>query len=202
MDIGLKLDGMAAANRRFAEDLRERQRTAIKVGGEQLKQDLRRLTRGPLGERLAKAWQVEFYGMDGSESPAAFAYTKAPSIIRGNATGGTVVPIAGSEFLAIPSERVPRRRGRGAKARMSPEEVEAHYNQDLILRPGRKPGEIVGLIDANISAGTGKRRAKKARLVLMFTFAKSLDQKKTIDPDAAMRRAARTTKRLLQDGNR
>lgn len=201
MRTGVALEGMAAANQAIAARLRKRSARAIAVGGEQLKSDLRAMTRRALGDRLAKTWRLKNYGTKGEEDPAAFVWSKAPDIIRGNMRGGTIVPVAGSRFIAVPTEHVPRRiGGRGAKARLSPEEVEARYNQDFIFRPGREPGTLVALIDLNAARGGGRRRSRTRRLVHMFTFARSVRQKRTIDPDAAFARARRTTRRILEEG--
>lgn len=189
-----KLDGMKAVNAQIAKDLRARSLKAVEVGGEGLKQELRDMTRRALGDRLAKTWRLKIYGADGSQSPAAFIWTNAPRIMEGNMTAGTTVPVAGSEFLALPTDSVPRRRGRGAKSRMSPEEVEAHFNQDMILRPGKRRGTLLGFIDL------ARRGSSKARLVLMFTFVRSVRRDKTIDPQAAFARWRRRTRQLLQNG--
>ncbi len=210
MRTSVQLDGMGAANAAIAEDLRERQKRAIAVGGEQLKTELRAMTQQALGDRVAKTWRLNEYGMESGEDPAAFVYSNAPDIIKGNMTGGTIVPVAGTRYLAIPTDRVPRRRGRGGKARMSPEEVEAHFNDDMVLVPGKRPGTLLGfmnLIRARSRSRPGFRPATKGRvrqgrkvkMVLMFTFVKSVRRAKTIDPDAAFERARATTRRLLEE---
>lgn len=137
--------------------------------------------------------------MRGEQSPAAFVYSKVPAIIQGQ-RGGTIVPVNGSQYLALPTKKVPRRvGGRGAKARMTPQEVEAQFNQDMILRPGKKRGEFLGLIDMNVSRIRGrKRRSKKQRLVHMFTFKRQVRMPRRINPDAAFDRAVRRTQRALE----
>lgn len=206
-----KLDGMRSANAQIAKDLRARSLKAVEVGGEGLKQDLREMTGRALGDRLAKTWRLNIYGADGSQSPAAFIWTKAPRIIEGNMTGGRTVPVAGSEFLALPTRSVPRRRGRGGKSRMSPEEVESHFNQDLIIRPGKRPGTLLGFVEVVRTRSTrrpGFRQAtrgrlaqgRQAKLILMFTFVRSVRRDKTIDPQAAFARWRRRTRQMLQNG--
>lgn len=201
-----RLEGMGTANAAIAADLRARQTRAIGVGGEQLKTELRAMTQRALGDRLAKTWRLKNYGLESGGAPAAFVWSKAPDIIKGNMRGGTIVPVAGTRFLALPTEHVPRRiGGRGAKAQLSPEEVEARFNQDFIFRPGRKRGSFVALIDLNAGRlrggrARGGRRARTQRLVHMFTFVRSARQTKTIDPDAAFERARTTTRRLLEEG--
>jgi len=192
--------GIKSFNRSVVTELRRRQRKAISVSGEMLKAELRQQTEPQLGDRIAKAWRLRFYGMRSGDSPAAFLWSKAPAIVLGHARGATIVPVNGSEMIAIPTERVPRRRGRGAKARMTPEEVEAHFNQDFILRRGRKPNTLVALIDMNVSAATGKRRSRRPRLVHMFTFTPMAKLPRRLDIDAPFRRAKRRGKRILQGG--
>lgn len=211
MRSSVALEGMGAANQAIIAEIRGRTRKAIAVGGEGLKQDLRAMTGAALGDRLAKTWRLKLYGQNGSESPAAFVWTKAPRIIAGNMRGGTIVAVHGARYLAIPTDRVPRRMGRGGKARMSPEEVEAHFNQDLILKKGRKPGTLLGFIEAisarsrrrpglrNVTKGR-LRQGRKVQLVLMFTFVRSVRQRKTIDPDAAFARWGARTRQMLQQG--
>jgi hypothetical protein len=171
---------------------------AMTEATEGLKEDLRRQVRAAgLGERLAKTWRSEVYpAREASLEPAGFVWSHAPSIIAGFASGATVYPKA-SSFLAIPTERVPRRRGRGFKQRMSPEEVEHHFNQDLTLLRGKR-GQILGFVDvveARSRKRPGLRQATRGRLaqgrdrklVLMFIFVrrvrlpKLLDLQKTAD---------------------
>ena len=211
MRTEFSLEGMAGFNAAIAEGLRKRSREAVRIGGEQLKSDLRTMTAGPLGNRIAKAWRLNFYGMNGDENPAAYVYSNAPAVIRGNMENITIVPRGGSQYFAIPTDKVPQRRGRGAKSKMSPEEVEAYFNQDMILRKGSRPGTLLGFVE--VVRGRSKRRpgyrqstrrrlaqGRKPNLVLMFTFARSVRKVKTIDPNAAFRRAAARTKRHLQNG--
>lgn len=200
MRSSFRLDGMAAVNKQIAKDIRSRAMKAVEIGGEGLKNDLRSMTGQALGDRLAKTWRLKLYGQDGSESPAAFIWTKAPRIIEGNMTGGTIVPVAGSRYLAIPTDSVPQRRGRGAKARMSPEEVEAYFNQDLILRRGRKAGTLLGFVDVIAARHKSRSAGRRAQLVLMFIFTRAVRQRRTIDPAAAFARWRQRTRQMLQNG--
>lgn len=206
-----RLEGMAAVNAAILDDIRKRASDAIEAGGAGLQEDLRAATRSALGDRLAKAWRRKTYGSGTSESPAAFIWSNAPKIIEGNIRGGTIVPVNGTEFLALPTDNVPQRRGRGAKAKMSPEEVEAYFNQDLVLRPGKKPGTLLGYVE--VVRGRSRRRAgfrqatkgrlkqgRKVELVLMFTFARSVRKLRTIDADAIFRKWRDWTRRRLQEG--
>lgn len=59
-----------------------------------------------LGERLAKTWRGETYpNRSGvfSMEPAGLLFSKAPDIIHGYAYGGTIVPVNGKRYLAIPT---------------------------------------------------------------------------------------------------
>lgn len=187
---------MKSANKAILAEIQKRSRDAVEIGGEGLKQELRDMTSGPLGDKVAKTWRLKFYGMRGG-NPAAFIWTKAPRIIEGNIKGGNTVPVLGSKYLAIPTKSVPRRiGGRGAKSKMSPEEVEVRYNQDMIIRRGRKAGTLLGFVDMNVGY-RGKRNSKRQRLVLMFTFVKSVRRRKTIDPQSAFVRWSDRTAKLL-----
>lgn len=211
MQTEFKLEGMGAMNKQIASDLRKRTRRAIAVGGEGLKNELRDITRPVLGDRLSKTWRLRLYGQTGSEQPAAFIWSKAPRIIAGNMTSGTIVPVNGSRYFAIPTDKVPRRRGRGGKSRMSPEEVEAHFNQDLVVLRGKTPGTLLGFVEVVRARSTrrpGYRQAtrrriaqgRKPKMVLMFTFVRSIRRRKTIDPQAAFDRWSKRTQRMLQEG--
>ena len=191
----VQFDGLDEVAEQVTRELSGRSLEAVTIGGEQLKRDLRAMTRGPLGERIAKAWRLKIYGRDGSENPAAFAWSNAPDVVRGNMENITIVPRGGARFFAIPSKHVLRRRGRGKQKTMTPEDVEAHYDQDLIVTKGRKPGTLLGYIDLN-----HKRKTRKTRLRLMFTFVMSVHQRKTLDVEGAFRKAADRARRHLENG--
>ena len=211
MDIEFGLTGLKEVNQSFSDELKRRQREAISVGGRGIRDDLRAMTRGPLGKRVARAWQLQIYGEDGSESPAAWVWTNAPEIISANMSAGVTRPRNGARFLAIPSEHVPKRRGYGFQSPMSPEEVEAYFNQELVFKKGRTPGTLVALVDAiqsrsktrpGLRPATRRRKAqgRKASQALMFTFVPYVQRSKTISPERIFEKWRRRTKRLLEQG--
>ena len=121
--------------------------------------------------------------------------------------GGTITAVGGGRYMAIPSDNVPRFGRYGRK--MTPEEVERKYNQDLILHPGKTRKTILAFIELK----SGRRRAatsfrgasqktrrggRSAERILMFTFTKSVRGRKVIDPDAAFRRWSDRTQRTLE----
>lgn len=165
---------------------------AMRDATEGLKGALRDQVRSAgLGDRLAKTWRGEVYPQGtASMEPAGYIWSKAPRIIAGFAGGVTIYPKA-SSYLAIPTERVPRGRGRGSKPRMSPEEVEHHFNQDLILKRGKR-GQILGFVDvveARSRTRRGLRQATPGRLaqgrarklVLMFIFVRRVRLPRLLD---------------------
>ena len=137
-----------------------------------------------LGARLANTWRGEVYPKSrDSMNPAGYIHSAAPAIIESYVRGAEIVPVNGSRYLAIPTDAVPRKSGRGGQKRMSVFDVEQHFNQDLIIRPGRA-GHLLGFIDP----GRGSRRARSVKigrttrkLVLMFTFVRSVRKPKLLD---------------------
>lgn len=165
---------------------------AMKDATDGLKDALRgQVQAAGLGDRLAKTWRGEVYPKGTTSlEPAGYVWSKAPRIIAGFAGGATIYPKA-SSYLAIPTERVPRGRGRGFKARMSPEEVEHHFNQDLTLLRGKR-GQILGFVDvveARSRTRRGLRQAtpgrlaqgRQRKLVLMFIFVRRVRLPRLLD---------------------
>ena len=186
------VDGFDAITAEATAEVERRAKTGVEVSGEGLKRELRALTQAALGSRVSKTWQLNFYGMTGG-SPAAFLYSKAPAIVRGHIEGATIVPIGGQRFLWIPTDHVPRRVGRGAKARMSPAEVEQRFGKKLIFRPGKRPGTRVALL----RRGKGRRE----RLVQMFTLTPWVRMPKRIPAEESFNRWGRRLGRFLETGN-
>ncbi|MGE0155188.1 MAG: DUF6441 family protein, partial [Reyranellaceae bacterium] len=100
---------------------------------ERLKQRLRQdVQASGLGRRLANTWQSKLYPAGGKRtlSPAGYVFSKAPMIINAFSQGVTINSTKGG-WLAIPTGAAPRKGGRGGGKRMSPVDVEAHFNRDL-----------------------------------------------------------------------
>ncbi|WCT73932.1 DUF6441 family protein [Sphingomonas naphthae] len=192
-----------------------------------LKEELRdQVLAAGFSERFAKTWQGKVYPTNRpTMSPAAYVFSKAPSIIDAYARGVTIVARAGRRLLAIPTEDAPRKRsgGQDRQARaMTPIEVEARYGQRL--RPiwrasaqgsqirGRAVGYLVmdGLVKrdrtnsfrrASAAALAGKGRSKsptkQPQSVVMFTLVASVKVPKKLDLQGALDRAAASLPQLL-----
>lgn len=191
-----------AADRQVAERAHTLGMRALTAG---LKGELRDVTRAAgLGEKLANAWRGETYPKaTNSLEPASYVWTKAAKIIGAFAQGATITPTDGRRYLAIPTEHVPLK-GRGR--RMTPVEVEAAFNQDLIVRKG-KGGRLLAFVDV-IPAKNKRgfrpvtkgrvRQGRTSKLVLMFILVRSVQLGKRIDPDAVAERWAGRFDELVQ----
>jgi hypothetical protein len=105
------------------------------------RQDVRR---AGLGDRLANTWRTQVYPTRGeSWHPTVHVWSNAPMLAAAHADGGTIVPRAG-KFLAIPTENVARKGGR----RRTPLDIESEFNQDLIIKPPRRPNVFLALVRA------------------------------------------------------
>lgn len=166
-----------------------------------LKEDLRdQIISAGLGVRMSKTWRGKVYPENrASLEPAAYVWSKAPTIVIAFNTGGTISP-RHSRFFAIPTNRVPRGRGRNRRTPMTPAEVEHEFNQDLIMRPGRN-GSFLGFIEA-VEAKSRRRKGyrqatkgrlaqgRQAKLIHMFTFVRRVKQPKLLNLQAAADRWA------------
>jgi hypothetical protein len=180
-DYAKRVDGNIAAGTTRAAD-----RLAV-IGKLAMRDDIRQ---AQLGDRLANTWQATRYPKGkASASPAVFLYSKAPKIVRAFTTGATIKHHDGL-WLAIPTENVPNvGKGRGRR-KASPVEVEAIFNQDLIVRPGRGR-QLLAFVDAvRAKSGKGFRRAtsartgkqnRKAELVLMFILVPQVTLRKRLN---------------------
>lgn len=161
------------------------------------------LTAG-FGQRLANTWRGQAFPRSGASlEPAGYVTSRAPKIVGAFATGATIVPVNGQRYLAIPTKNVPLK-GRGK--RMTPLDVEVAFDQDLIVRPGRR-GQLLAFV--NVIAAKNKRGFRKAtrgrlaqgrqvKLVLMFTLVRSVRLEKRLDPDGAFERWAGRFDQLVQ----
>lgn len=154
-----------------------------------------------LGTRLANTWRGETYPQSRrSLNPAGMIWSRAPDIIDAFARGAKIVPVAGSRYLAIPSDNVPRAGGRrGSTRRMSPVEVQGAFNQELIFRRGDR-GRLLAFVSViKARRGGAYRRATKGRLaqgrerelVLMFTMVPTVRLPKLLDLDDVAQRWSR-----------
>lgn len=191
----VELEGLDRALRLELARVDKVEAKRIKSATDGLKEELRVDTARALGPRIAGAWQARFY----EDDKAGFVYTKTPKIIDFNMRGATVRPIGGQKFLAIPTVNVPRQ-GR-FRRRMTVEQVETSFNQDLILLNGKRGGKLgfVEAIRAKSIRRPGLRPATKGRIakgrqverILMFVFVPWVRGRKVIDPDAIFGRWAK-----------
>lgn len=189
---GVTLEGLYKALQKELARIDKVAVTRIKDGTDGLKAELRADTARALGPRIAGAWQSRFY----PEDRAGFVYTNTPKIIAFNMSNAVVRPINGHKFLAIPTSSVPRQ-GR-FRRRMTPEQVEHSFNQDLTILNGKR-GSKLGFVEAIRAKSVkrpGIRSATKGRIakgraverILMFIFVPWVRGRKIIDPDAVFDR--------------
>lgn len=164
---------------------------------EALKLEYRRqVIESGMGQRLANTWRSETYPR-GSRSinPAGYIWSNAPLIIDAFARGANIRPFNGAKWLWIPSRNVPARRRAGTYSsslgrrssgtRMTPEEVELHFNAELqLVFEGGKGSAFIdvvsGLRGGYRQASAGRLRGRrglaprKAKPVFMFTLVKGV----------------------------
>lgn len=172
------------------DDVAEALTTSMREATIETKQAWRnQITAAGLGGRLANTIRSEVYPKGRNAlNPAGYLYTKAPKIIAAFATGATIRPVNGAKYLWIPTKNVPRKPGRG-RGRMSPEEVELHFNAEFRIVKG-DAGELLALLPVvGARSGRGHRQATKGRLaqgrktkdVLMFTLRRTVRLRKRLD---------------------
>lgn len=173
-----------------------------------------------LGTKLARTWQSDVYPKgEQSINPAGYIYSKAPAIVQSYIDGATIRPINGAKWLWMPSKNVPpRRRGsnyasslgrRSPGTKMTPEEVELHFNAELDV--AIEGGKGFAFIDVVSGLSGGYRQATKGRVagrrgiaprkakpVLMFTLVRSVKKPRLLDLDGPAQRAADRIARRLQ----
>jgi hypothetical protein len=182
------MDGAAAetvtAVTTTARDLRDRLRAQVLAAG--------------LGERLARTWRTSASPTgppSGSDPVVVRVFSKAPVIIGAFDQGVTIRSRNGT-WLAIPTDRVPQRPGRGAGRRLTPVEVEARFNRDLRFVPPR-PGRHALLVIDDLTparSGRGLRPATSRRLaqgraagaVVMFVLVPQVTLSRRLDVAAAL----------------
>ncbi len=144
--------------------------------------ELRQQTRSAgLGDKLPNTWTARSYpdGEKNSINPAGVVYSRAPEIMDAFTRGATIRPVAGSKFLWIPTNNVPRGRARmgrfsrNAEGQMrplrhkagaiSPEECESRFNTDFVVRKGRA-GRLLAYMD--LLAGRARRNGSALRPVI------------------------------------
>lgn len=166
----------------------------VKAATDGAKLELNQQTDRVLGRML---WNGRTYPERGTSLGAAgflFPRRGAEKIVEAFSDGVTITAKKG-KYLAIPTENVPRAagQGRGGRKRMTPEQVEDRFNQDLQLVPSRTRPGTAYLVLRNVVAGrkrgtlrqaTARRRAqgRAARPVIMFVLVRRVTLRKTLDP--------------------
>lgn len=172
-----------------------------------------------MGNRLANTWRAEVYPKGGrSLNPAGYIWSNAPAIIDAFARGAHIRPVNGAKWLWIPTRNVPaRRRGgtysssvkRSNGTRMSPEEVELHFNAELqVVIEGSKGSAFIDVV-SGLSGGyrratagrTQGRRGmapRKQKAVLMFNLVRGVRMPRLFDLDGPAEKRAATVARRIQ----
>jgi hypothetical protein len=213
---GLLARQMKAVENEIADDITLIMREETR----ELTVDYRRQVRDAgMGNRLANTWRAETYPKGGSSlNPAGYVWSAAPTIIDAYVRGAYIRPVRGGKWLWIPSRNVPQRRRAGSYSsnmgkrssgtRMTPEEVELHFNAELqIVIEG---GNGFAFIDVVSGLSGGHRQATPGRLggrkgmaprrakpVLMFTLVRGVRMPRLFDLDGpAQQRAANVARRI------
>lgn len=195
MRIEAGFDGLKMALDGFEGSIADAATAAMRETTPIAKQELReQVTSAGLGARLANTWRGDVYPRSRqSVNPAGYIYSNAPDIIDSFSRGAQIVPLAGRRFLAIPTKNVPNAVGRrGASRKMTPEQIENSFNQDLFFKRGRA-GRVLAFISA-VRSRSGKtfRRGTKGRLaqgrelqpILMFVLVPTARAPKLLDIEA------------------
>ncbi|MFN3943897.1 MAG: DUF6441 family protein [Allosphingosinicella sp.] len=194
------MSGVAQVLRGGLSDIAQAMSLGMDDATQGLKEEYRAQVRAAgLGNRLAGTWQGRTYPQARfSLEPAAFVWSKAPKIISLFATGAIIRPVNGSNFLWIPTDAVPKsnKNRRGNNARMTPEEVERHFNADLYVRKGNNGNFLAFLNLFQPRSGKGflpadRRRGRQgsaAKPVLMFVLTRSVQGRKLLDLEGPARR--------------
>ncbi len=205
LQLGLAFTGnLERALDKEQERLARAARAAMIEAAEGLKTEVRAQVQPIYGPRVAKAIRG---GRDTvfprranvrTLNPAATVYIRwrqGEQVLEGALTGATI-RAKGGDYLAIPTENVPRRRrGRGAASRMTVAEVEERFGE-IVWLPARRPGVFVGAVRASqtkrgvraLRRDSSAARRRRAPLVAMFTFVPSVQIPRRLNFDAPARR--------------
>lgn len=151
------------------------------------------VTSNGLGQRLANTWRDRVYPEKReSMAPSGYIWSNAPEIVDSFVRGATIQPVGGGKYLWIPTKNVPRARGRSRASstkRMTPDEVQAEFNQEFVILKGRS-GRLLAFLarDRAATKSGGIRKARKGRmaygkqeLTLMFTLVRTVRLPKLLD---------------------
>lgn len=205
--LSIELPGLRDITREIEGEIAGAAATAMRGTTYKAVRELRRqVTSAGMSQRLANTWRDRVYPeRRASMTPTGYIWSNAPDIINAFDRGVTIRPVNGSEYLWIPTNNVPRARGRvSVRGRnmkggsMSPEEVKERLRANFVFRRG-KAGTLLAFMDL-IAARNGrgyriatpgrKRQQREAELVLMFVLRRTVRMPKLFNLDAAADRWA------------
>ncbi|ESQ82391.1 hypothetical protein AEAC466_17360 [Asticcacaulis sp. AC466] len=191
--MSAKLIGLADAFAGIESEIAADVTGGMRLATEGLKEDLRdQVRKAGLGTKLANTWRGQVYpAHQDSLDPAGVVWSKAPKLLDAFDRNPNIVPVNGAKMLAIPTKNVPRQ---SARRLMTPVEVEATFNQDLIITRGRN-GHLYAYV--NVVAAKNKRgfraptkgrlkQGREVKLVMMFVLVRSVRPGKRVDIDTSV----------------
>ncbi len=135
--------------------------TAVRAETEQVKAELRQqVTTAFAGNArgVANAWRSQVFPRTGqSLRPAGLVFTKVPAIIDAFERGAVIRPKGGRTFLAIPTGFNRQGGRRGAKPRVTPQQMVA--SGQGFLRPFKSGRGFVWCLPVRQGERVGRRRA-------------------------------------------
>jgi hypothetical protein len=135
--------------------------SAIRAEAEQVKAELRQQVTGAFRSNargIANAWRSLVFPRSGNSlRPAGLVFTKVPTIIDAFESGATIRPKGGRRFLAIPTGFNRQGGRRGAKARVTPQQMVS--SGQGFLRPFKSGRGFVWCLPVRRGERTGRGRA-------------------------------------------
>ena len=201
MKLSVQIDGdLSKILEQEIKDTQNAVTAGIRKTGEGLKNELRaQVASAGLGRRLANAVRLNVYPDRGSSlSAAAWVYARPGKGGRGGAADimsafeeGSLIRRGGSQYLAIPTDHVPRKGGR----RMTPNDLQSGtkfggFGRDLEVVPTNRPGVlllVLPIVRANngksLRPATGRRikAGKQVEWVPMFILVRQVQMPRLLD---------------------
>ncbi|WP_298689577.1 DUF6441 family protein [uncultured Sphingomonas sp.] len=212
MPINVSISGLTEAIGAAEGQIATITTTAMRGATDTLKQTLRDQIRDAgMGNRLANTWRADTYP-DGRNSlnPAGYAWSNAPDIIDAFARGATITPLAGKNYLWLPTKSVPRAGGRSSSKSMTPDQVlETFGATEFVIKKGKGGGLLAFIVEGRGQTKRGAvKRVRKGRLahgdsgqlVLMFVLKPSIRLPKKLDLQAAGDAGAADFVQRLEEG--
>lgn len=202
MRFDLKVDDLSKVAARAYDDVELSVTDAMSDVAAGLKDELLQQVVGAgMSRRLANTWRSKRYPEGRpSASSAAYVWSRAPDIVDAFERGPLIRTVNGRKYLAIPTDNVPARRsGSGGKgSRMSPEQVEIAFNQDLHFAKTSN-GRLIAYVEVigaknqkGFRPATPQRLAsgRKVAAVVMFILVPTVQVRKRLDVEGAANRWA------------